>query len=208
MRFVSTRIVILIAAIFLGACSNTKLVSSYAAPQAKIQKSSKILVIAMMGEKDKKLRENVESVLVQTLRAQGFDAGSSLKEFGPDAFSKLDEKTTMQKLRDQGFDGTFSVALINKTKDNVYRPGHVAVVPSPYRFWGYYNSMYARVYRPGYYADNNQFVLEGTVYSISSDKLLYSAQTKTVNPDSPHALASTFTKTLLNDMNKNGVFSN
>ncbi|MES2827036.1 MAG: hypothetical protein V4687_02735 [Bacteroidota bacterium] len=208
MKFLTISFAVVIAVLCFSSCGNTKLISSYAAPQAKIQKNNKILVIAMMGEKDKKLRENVESVLVQTLRAQGLDAGSSLKEFGPDAFAKLDEKTTMQKLKDQGFDGTFTIALINKSKDKAYRPGYVALAPSPYRFWGYYNSMYVRVYRPGYYADNNQFVLEGIFYSIGSDKLLYSAQTRTVNPNSPHALASVFTKTLLDDMNKNGVFSN
>ncbi|MHA4896056.1 hypothetical protein ACXZ1K_14985 [Pedobacter sp. PWIIR3] len=192
----------------VASCSNTKLLTSYAAPEGKIKKNNKILVIAMMSDKDKKLRENMENIMVQTLRAQGIDAGSSIAQYGVDAFKNMDEKTTLQKLKEQNFDGTFTIALLKKTKESDYRPGYISYGPNPYRFWGYYHNMYSMIYRPGYYTDKNQFVLEGTVYNLGSDKLLYSAQTKTINPDSPYQLASTFTKTLLSDMAKNGVFSN
>lgn len=199
---------VLFSAIIFGSCSNTKLLSSYIAPEAKIQKSNKILVIAMMGDKDKKLRENIEAIMVQTLREQGIDAGSSMVQFGPNVFAALDEKAVMQKLKDQNFDETFTIAVLDKTKENYYRPGYIGMAPNPYRFWGYYNNYYARIYRSGYYTDKNKFILEGSIYNLNSEKLLYSAQTKTINPDNPRQLATTFTKTLLNDMYKNGVFSN
>ncbi|MGY4384974.1 hypothetical protein ACVWYN_002010 [Pedobacter sp. UYP24] len=189
-------------------CSNTKLVSSFVAPQATIKKNNKLLVIAMMGDKDKKLRENMEKIMVQTLRAQGIDAGSSIAQFGVDAFANMDEKTLLQKLKDHNFDGTFTIALLDKTKETNYRPGYIGLAPNPYRFWGYYHNMYARVYRPGYYTDKNQFILEGSVFNLNSDQLLYSAQTKTVDPDSPQQLASIFTKTVLADMARKGIFSN
>ena len=197
-----------LAGLIFMSCSNTKLISSYASPGAKIEKSNKILVIAMMSDNDKKLRANIESMMVQTLRSQGIDAGSSVTLFGPNAFASMGEKAVVQKLKDKNFDKTVTIALLDKTKENYYRPGYVGLTPYAYHFWGYYNYYYPMVYRPGYITDKNKFILEGNVYSLDTDKLLYSAQTKTINPDSPQQLASTFTKTLLSDMYKNGVFSN
>jgi hypothetical protein len=204
-------IAILLACTILSSCSNTKLLSSYAAPNSKLQKNSKILVMAMMGDQDKKLRANMEKILVENLQSRGINAGSSIEQFGVDALKSLDEKTAMKTIKDQGFDGAFTVALLDKTKESTYKYGRVGIAPYPYRFWGYYNNYYSnfygRVYMPGYYSDDNRFVLEGNVYGLDGDKLLYSAKTKTFNPSSPQALASEFTKKLLNDMLKNGIIT-
>jgi len=101
--------------------------------------------------------------------------------------------------------------LLKKSKESTYKYGRMMIAPYPYRFWGYYNNYYSnfygRVYMPGYFSDDNKFLLEGSVYSLDSDKLLYSAKTKTINPSSPQTLASEFTKKLLNDMYKNGIIT-
>jgi hypothetical protein len=210
--FVKTMaIAVLMGPVLFSSCSNTKLVSSYIAPTSKLPKSSKILVMAMMGDQDKKLRASMERVMVENLKSRGISAGSAIAEFGVDALKSLDEKTAMKKVKDQGFDGAFTIALLTKTKESTYKYGRMMIAPYPYRFWGYYNNYYSnfygRVYMPGYFSDDNKFILEGSVYGFDSDKLLYSAKTKTVNPSSPQALASEFTKKLLNDMYKNGIIN-
>ena len=204
--------VALITAIsILSSCSNTKLISSYVAPNSKLQKNSKVLVMAMMGDRDKKLRANMEKIMVQNLQAKGINAGSAIEQFGVDALKSLDEKTAMKTLKDKGFDGAFTIALLDKTKEASYKYGRIVTAPYPYRFWGYYNNYYSnfygRMYMPGYVSDDNKFILEGSVYGLEADKLLYSAKTKTFNPSSPQALASEFTKKLLNDMYKNGIIT-
>ena len=204
----STAALFLLLAFFISSCSNTKILYSKAQPEAKLEKNSKVLVIAMMTDKDQKLRQNMENIMVQNLKKNGIDAGSSIATFGLNAFEKLDEETTMKKIRSQGYDGAFTIALLAKTKEKNFRTGGFRTIWNPYRFWGYYNNTFATVYTPGYYARDNKFIIEGNVFSLSSDKLVYSAQTKTFNPNSPESLASSFTKTLLNDMYKNGVFSN
>lgn len=200
---------IISATILLSSCSNTKLLSSYAAPNSKLSKSTKVLVMAMMGDQDKKLRANMEKIMVENLQSRGINAASAIEQFGGDALKSLDEKTAMKTIRDQGFDGAFTIALLDKTKESTYKYGRMVMAPYPWRFWGYYNNYYSnfygRAYLPGYYSDDNKFILEGSVYGLDSDKLLYSAKTKTFNPSSPQALASDFTKKLLNDMYKNGI---
>jgi hypothetical protein len=207
----TTAFALLAACATLSSCSNTKLLSSYVAPDSKLSKSSKVLVVAMMGDQDKKLRANMEKIMVENLRSRGIDAGSAIEQFGVDALKSLDEKTAMKRIKDKGFDGAFTIALLDKTKETTYKYGRIAIAPNPYRFWGYYNyyysNFYGRVYIPGHYSDDNKFILEGSVYNLDSDKLLYSAKTKTFNPSSPQSLASEFTKKLVNDMYKNGVIA-
>ncbi|MFP5080155.1 hypothetical protein [Pedobacter sp. JCM 36344] len=209
--FKTAALAIFAAFALLTSCSNTKLLSSYAAPNSKLPKSSKVLVMAMMGDQDKKLRANMEKIMVESLQDRGINAGSAIEEFGIDALKSLDEKTAMKKIKDQGFDGAFTIALLDKTKESSYKRGGIGIAPYPYRFWGYYNhyysNFYGRIYTPGYISDDNRFILEGSVYGLQADKLLYSAKTKTFNPSSPKALASEFTKKLLNDMYKNGVIA-
>jgi hypothetical protein len=209
--FKTTALAVLTTCALFSSCSNTKLLSSYVAPDSKLPKSTKVLVMAMMGDQDKKLRANMERIMVESLKAEGIDAGSAIEQFGGDSLKSLDEKTAMRKIKDKGFDGAFTIALLDKTKESTYKYPRMAIAPNPYRFWGYYNyyysNFYGRVFIPGHYADDNKFILEGSVYNLESDKLLYSAKTKTFNPSSPQSLASEFTKKLLNDMYKNGVIA-
>ncbi|ATP56187.1 hypothetical protein CPT03_06755 [Pedobacter ginsengisoli] len=192
-------------ALLLNACNSTKIISSWADAQGTIEKSNKILVIALMGAKDRNLKENVENITVQNLKAHGINAGSALAEYGPKAFEGLNEAEALKKIRNKGYDGTFTIALLDKTKQKRYNPGSVGMWPGPYRFWGYYHFMYGRIYEPGYYSVTNKFILEANFYSLNTEKLIYSVQTKSLDPSSPRALAADFNKRLFDDMVSKGV---
>lgn len=196
---------ILLFALLLNACNSTKIISSCADAQGTIEKSNKVLVIALMGAKDRNLKENVENITVQNLKAHGINAGSALAEYGPKAFEGLNEAEALKKIRNKGYDGTFTIALLDKTKQKKYNPGSVGMWPGPYRFWGYYHSMYGRIYEPGYYSVTNKFILEANFYSLNTEKLIYSVQTKSLDPSSPRALATDFNKRLFDDMISKGV---
>lgn len=191
--------------ILLVACSSTKLISSWKSPDVSNQKFNKMLVIGLMGNKDRSLRENVENIIVQQLQTKGIYAGSAFAEYGPKTFEGLDEPTVLKKLRNKGYDGAVTIALLDKSKEKRYNPGMVGVYPGTYRFWGYYRTIYTRIYEPGYYTVSNKFMLEASVYDLNSDKLIYSAQTKSVDPASPQSLASEFSDKIFEDMSKKGV---
>lgn len=194
-----------ISGILLIACNSTRLVSSWKAPDASLQSYHKILVIGLMGAKDRDIRENVENAMVASLRAHGLNAGSGYAEYGPKTFENQDENTALQKISSKGYDGTMTIALLDKSKAKHYNPG--MYMPEPYygRFWGYYHSIYGQLYEPGYYSVTTNYLLEANFYNLSSSKLIYSAQTKSFDPANAQKLASDFSKTLLNDMIVKGI---
>jgi len=192
----------------LQSCGSTRLVSSWTAPGTTTQHFNKVLVVGLMGSKDRMLRENVEKIIVQQLRSKGINAGSAFEEYGPKTFEEKNEASAIKELRDKGYDGAITVALLDKKKERNYNPDGVGFypMPYPYRFWGYYSHIYGRIYEPGYYTVTNSFMLEASLYDLTNDKLLYSAQTRSVNPASPQSLASEFSSKIFENMNKSGIF--
>ncbi|RZJ77192.1 MAG: hypothetical protein EOO20_29105, partial [Chryseobacterium sp.] len=127
---------IMLICFLISGCSNTKLLTSWKADDTSAPKFQKVLVIALMTDKDRKLRENVENVIVQDLQKNGINAGSALAEYGPKMFDGKDEGAALQLIKSKGYDGTFTVALLGKSKEKRYNPGMIAY--RPVRFWGYY----------------------------------------------------------------------
>lgn len=191
--------------IILAACSSTKLISSWKADEVSNQKFDKVLVIGLMGNKDRSLRENMEKIIAQQLQSKGINAGSAFAEYGPKTFEGSDEPSALKKIKSKGYDGAITIALLDKSKEKNYNPGTMGIYPNRYRFWGYYRNMYGRIYEPGYYTVTNKFMLEASVYDLNADKLIYSAQTRSVDPASPQSLATEFSDKIFEDMNVKGV---
>ncbi|SHG58365.1 hypothetical protein [Pedobacter caeni] len=193
--------------ILLTSCSpRTSIVSSWTKPEQPSVQSQKVLVIGLMGSKDRPLQEEVENSMVKALNAHGINAGSAYAEYGPKAFEGLNEKDALKKIQDKGYDGTFTIALLDRRKERRYTPPSIGFAPYPYYgFWGYYRHMYGRIYEPGYYTLSTNFILEANFYGLGADQLLYSAQTKTSAPDSPQILATEFTNVLIQDMLSKGL---
>src|SRR5437588_12763157 len=91
--------IVCLSGILLNACNSTRLVSSWKAPDGSLQQYHKILVIGLMGAKDREIRENVENAMVASFQARGINAGAALAEYGPRTFENLDENTVLQKIR-------------------------------------------------------------------------------------------------------------
>jgi hypothetical protein len=199
--------IVCLSGMLLNACNSTRLVSSWKAPGGVLQSYHKILVIGLMGAKDRDIRENVENEMVAGFQARGINAGSAYAEYGPKTFENMDENTVLKKISDKGYDGTFSVALLDKAKQKQYVPGSVSYIPGPYygRFWGYYHTVYSQLYDPGYYTVTTNYLLEANFYNLTNGKLLYSAQTKSFDPGNAQKLASDFSKTVLVDMTQKGI---
>jgi hypothetical protein len=199
--------IVCLSGILLNACNSTRLVSSWKARDGTLQQYHKILVIGLMGPKDRDVRENVENAMVTAFRAHGINAGSAFTEYGPGTFKNLDENTVLHRIQDKGYDGTFTIALLDKSKQKRYTPGYVSYFPQTYysRFWGYYRTVYGRIYEPGYYSVTTNYLLEANFYNLTTSQLEYSAQTKSFDPGNAQTLASDFSKTLLDDMIRKGI---
>jgi hypothetical protein len=196
--------------LMFGSCSNTKMISSWKAPEVHKQDLNKMLVLGMMGNKNRELRENLELAVIQELQTNGISATPASNVFGPNGFKGLSEEQVSQKVKKEGFTSVMIVSLIDRERERVYNEG--MVYPQPVfvgytRYYRRYMYVYDLVYSPGYYSTATNYVLQGEIYSVEGNQLLYSGQTKSYNPNTKAALAKEFSKTIVKDMAEKGLLN-
>lgn len=192
----------------LFSCTSSKITNSWKSGSVPYKKYNKILVIGINGGKDIGSKEKMETEFVADLRNLGYNAVSSVQEFGPKTFQNIDEDAVITKFQGTGFDAVITIVLLSKEKERYYVPAQVYF--SPYamyhrHFWGYYNTMYARIYTPGYYVLDKRYFWESNLYDLSTKELVYSVQTESYNPSSSTSLAHEYGELIVNDMIKNNV---
>ena len=205
MKNIRTATVIIVAVLFFS-CSNTRLLSSWKTPDAPTKKYNKVLVVAMMGSKYDILRQNIENEMTDKLKQQGVDAVSSYQQYGPKNFQGMGENDAVKKVSGDGFDAVMVIALLDKDKERSFNPAYLSY--TPYGVGGWYRNyhvIYDRIYTPGYYSVSTNYTLEANLYDASDNKLTYSAQTKSYDPNSSQDLSNGFSKTIVDDMVKKDV---
>jgi hypothetical protein len=204
------RITASLAFLFLLSCSSSRITHSWHSENILPKKYNKILVLSLNIETDMSTREKMENHMVGDLRELGYTAVSALKEYGPKAFKKMEEEAVIAELQSSGFDAVITIVLLDKAKEKHYMPGRVYF--SPYviyqrRFWGYYTTMYDRIYTPGYYTIDTRYFWESNLYDVAAKELLYSAQTESFDPASLESLAHEYGKLIVGDMMKHQVLT-
>ncbi len=199
---------LLLAWIFVTACSTTKITSSWKAANVQPKQYSKILVLGLIKDSDRSLQEKMEAHLVDDLKSKGYNAVSSLQEFGPKAFSNTTEAEAIARLKQSNIDAVVTIVLLDKQKERNYVPGRMYY--SPYvmyynRFWPYYGTLNYRIYEPGYYVTDTRYFWESNVYDVSTQSLLYSVQTKSFDPANSESLGHEYGKLIIADIIKNNI---
>ncbi len=192
-------------------CNTSRITSSWKAPDAEARSYNKILVLALLNEPDRTIREKMEEQLAGDLKNLGYKAICSCDEFGPKVFEDMNEKQALDKLENSGIDAVLTVVLLDKTKERYYVPGRIYY--SPYviyhnRFWGYYRTMRDRVYVPGYYSVNTRYFWESNFYSLDGKELLYSAQSQSFEPESISGLSHEYGEMIVKDMVSKHILTN
>lgn len=197
--------------LFLASCSSTKITSSWKEPEASLNANQKILVMALVTDREGGLRSNMEKEMVATLKQKGYNAVSATAELGPRALKGLNEQKAMNRLRKTDADQVLTIVMLDKSKEKNYVPGRPMYhrpFPLYYgRFWPYYNWMYGRVYEPGYYTTNTKYFLESNLYDLKNKQLLYSVQSETFDPSSAARMAVVYSQQVVRDMTKQQLIS-
>jgi hypothetical protein len=194
--------------LLLGACSSTRLTHSWKADSIPAAVYSRILVVALIQENDRNLQEKMEQHLVDDLRDLGYNAVSSLQEYGPKVFNQQYEQDIIRQLSGSGVDAIISIVLLNKERERRYVPGNVQFSPYVYyhsRFWRYYGTMQSRVYEPGYYVTDTRYFWESNFYAAKGERLIYSAQTRSFDPANTAGMAHEFGQRIVKDMTEKGI---
>ena len=190
------------------ACNGPRITHSWKPKQEIVGDYSKIMVFGLIRDADIRIREKMEDHLVSDLQNLGYTAVSSLREYGPKAFDKMDETAVIDKIKGSGVSAVITIVMLDKTRERYYVPGRVTY--SPYgiyhdHFWGYYNTMYGRIYSPGYYDVSTKYFWESNVYDVNTKALVYSVQTETFDPATAEKLGHEYGKLIVKEMVKNKV---
>lgn len=196
------------------ACSpNTYITHDWKNPDQGNQKNH--VFVAAISE-DRAAKATLENQLVYELKDLGVDATSSLSIFRPDLIKRdLDDdrrELMLEQIREEGCDAIMTIALIEETSETRYVPGNTDYVPAiRYNFYNgfysYYNHYYPVITSPGYYTQDKTYFLETNFYDASTKDLLWSAQTKTYNPNNLDTFAEELSNVLIARLKREGLIS-
>ena len=161
------------------------------------------MVVGIIRETDRSIRERMENHMVGDLRNMGYNAFSSYAVFGPNAFENLNEKQITDKMRENGADGVLTIVLLNKEKEKYYVPERVVFSPYFYyynRFGRYYTTLYNRIESLGYYEVATKYFWESNLYDLPGKQLIYSVQTQSFDPSSSETLAHEYGRLIVENM--------
>lgn len=152
----------------LVACGpSTKIEKTWADPSvtpATFKPFKKILVVAQFND------ESTRRIAEDKLAAQ-FPAGTAVQSYTYLTAEDNEKTKVEQRLKADGFDGVIVMSLTNVDKSTNYVPGST--------YGGWYGYRYGS---PGYYTEDKTYLVETSIYSYETQKLLWSGTTSTVNP--------------------------
>lgn len=185
--------------ISLAACGpSTHIVDSWRDPDVVVDTSKihQFVIAALL--KNQAVRREVEDEIAAEFPGKGVQ---SYKELGEGEL-KGDEAEYNQKLKNDGFDGIVMMRLVDVSKSTRYVPGSYPMYYGSWRrYWGY---SWTGFYDPGYYTTDKSYDVEVTVYSLVRDKLIWTANTTTVNPAGRGELFLDVAKTVVKRMKQEG----
>lgn len=185
----------------------------------------KVFIAVLSGNLD--ARTTLENDLSRAATASGVNNIKSLDIFPPN-ISKVDTSLLIQSIKEKGCDAIFTVAMINSKSETRYVPGTTTYTPSYgygyggtyyggayggysayggyYRSpYGYYDYMGSTVTTPGYYVTDDTYFIEGNLFDINTNQLLYSIQSKVYNPVDIATESATYTALIFEQMKKDGL---
>jgi len=194
-------IIALFALILISCGPSTKLIHSWSDKEHTPKKYEKIGVAVLFP--DNSNRYITERAIVDNLKARGLNAVATYDIFpfagrmgeimegkgenNPEAIRKI----IVQKVTENHFDGFMIVTLFDKKReerwvnDRSFTMGGMGYYGTPYAvpgtYYDYYYYSMAGVYNDGHYVDQITYFLETSLYDVASEKLIWRAQTKSVD---------------------------
>lgn len=209
----------LIIPIFIGllmACSpKTQVTASWKNDNAPQGYGS--LFIAALSE-DLELRQSIENEFASRLANRDVQTQKSMESLTPDFFdtNEPSKEKILEAIETGQSDGILTIALINIEEDERYVQGGGPMAGGPMfapmgrfgyygNFWGYYNHWYGAGWNQGYYTTDKNYFMETNLYDAESLELIWSAQSKTVNPSDMVGFSQEYVDVIKAEMRKEGL---
>ena len=200
----------IIIACFVSCAPYAVITASWKSPGVSIPKYNRILLAALTTNTIAKvtLENEVAAVLINQVQVL-----KSLSKFPPDIHNNdSDKETIMKNVKNKNVNAILTISLLNKETETRY-------IPRPYsynslfgynyydNFWGYYSYRYPYSYDPGYYVQDKIYFLETNLYDVSTEKLVWSAQSRTYNPSDLQTFTREFAIIIVRKMKTDRVLN-
>ncbi len=188
--------------LLFNACTSTnKITYTWTNPNFKPSSSyHKIFVAALVNNPH--VRTHLEEEMWLTAKANGFE-GERSWDFFPPSFSKPSppsREIMMKEINRLNCDLIFTITLTDKKSETRYVPGSLGLYgPFPgygLQFRGFYSYWYPYAYDPGYYVTDKTYFMEGNLFDTKTETLIWSIQTKSINPGSVERFSKEIIETM------------
>lgn len=203
---------IALSIVFLASCSSgTAIVSSWKDPEVTNANTEfkKIMVVALV--KNEATRRVVEN-RIAAIGPKFISSYAILN--GTDLGLTKDQK--LKILKDENYDAVVTMRLVDTVKETNYVPGTNTSIYyggyggmyggyGAYGGFGSWYGMYSPNFSdPGYYQDTTSYLVETNVFSLKSDKLVWTGTTKSTNGTDVGLLVDSIIATVFEEMKKDG----
>jgi len=210
----SWRRTIFLSAILLTAwipahSASTKLVMSWKNPKYSGHQFRRILVIGM--SENPTVRADFEDALSAKITRDGFEAvpGNTIL-LRPDS-PNVDLDYLKGQIHDHRIDAVIVARLVNVDQTTTYVPGHSYAVPYAYYrgFYGYYGTVYAQVYSPGYLREDTTVRVETNFYDVTppDQDLVWTGVSDSFNPKNADKAIAGLVKLVVKRLEKEAILT-
>lgn len=202
------------AFLVISACSpSTRITRSWVGPDKNNYGYNNLFVAVVLSDVAK--RQEIETDIQTKLSRIGINSTTSNATIRPSfwASTDLDKNSMIEVVKQNQKDAIMTVSLIDVQNEQRYIPGNMMMAgpmigPGAWGmnhfggFWGWNHGM---MMTPGHIVNDRKYFMEINVYDTASELLVWSAQSKTLNPRSLERFSSDFSQTVLERMLVEGV---
>ncbi len=122
----------------------------------------------------------------------------------------LDEAAVRQAVKDGGYDSVLLTRVLKVEQGHEWVSGMTYTTPNVYYrdYWGYYRSSYTVVHEPGYMVETTTVTLESNLYDASSEQIVWTAQSRTFNPEDTLANIESLATQVTRNLDRHNLLNN
>ena len=203
-HFIINTISISLLLVLFGCGPSTKITSSWVQTPVPTKSINQVLVIAL--SRDTTSRKLWENSFTEQLAANNTKAIAS-HTITDDPIAPQEE-AILKVIRQAQADTVLITHLVDSDTTTKWHPGTVRYEPSFYSgMYGYYGHAYRAVYSPPTVTTRTIVSLESNIYDVTTKKLVWAAQSDTVNPKLLKTDFDSVVKTLMADLQRKDVLN-
>jgi len=179
----------------LASCgTSTEMMEQWKEPTYQPIAATKVVVIGI-GENARRVAI-FEDIMGQKFASRKIDVVKGGAILPRDS---VDIETFKKIIHDTGAQLVITSRLVGIEDETSYVPGSTSYVPAPsyYGMYGYYYSSYSVMSTPGYYTTYKVYKVESNVYDVKQEKLVWSGESHTTDPQNSEDGINSFGDTLI-----------